>query len=60
MKTMKTIVLTLSEYENFRSVAERYNVKFDVKHEENKYIVIAPEEKLAQWGYLEQQDKPDN
>ncbi len=60
MKTMKTIVLTLSEYENFRTVAERYNVKFDVKRTNEEYVVKAPEEKLAQWGYLEQQDKPDN
>ena len=52
MKTT-TIVLTLSEYENFRTVAERYNVKFDVKRTNEEYVVKAPEEKLQQWGYLE-------
>lgn len=58
--TTTTITLTLSEYENFRSVAERYNVKFDVKRTNEEYVVKAPEEKLVQWGYLEQQIKPDN
>ncbi len=57
---MGTIALTLPEYENFRNVAERYNVKFDVKRTEDTYVVKAPHEKLVQWGYLEQQDKPDN
>jgi hypothetical protein len=60
MKTT-TIVLTLPEYENFRSVAERFNVKFDVKRNNETYMVKAPEEKLQQWGYLEHQNnKPEN
>lgn len=57
---MMTITLTLPEYENFRAVAERFNVKFDVKRTNDLYVVKAPEEKLVQWGYLEQQIKPDN
>lgn len=58
---MTTITLNLSEYENFRSVAERFNVKFDVKHVKETYVVKAPEEKLQQWGYLEHQNnKPEN
>ena len=49
---MTTITLTLSEYENFRSVAERFNVKFDVKHtKDGKCQVKAPTEKLIEWGY---------
>lgn len=57
---MATVTMTLSEYENFRAVAERYNVKFDVKRTNEEYVVKAPEEKLQQWGYLEQDNKPDN
>lgn len=60
MTTTIIITLTLSEYENFRAVAERYNVKFDVKRTNEEYVVKAPEEKLQQWGYLEQDNKPDN
>jgi hypothetical protein len=57
METM-TITLTLHEYENFRAIAERFNVKFDVKHTKELYVVKAPREKLLQWGYLEDQE-PD-
>lgn len=58
MKTiMAKLVLSLPEYENFRSVAERYNVKFDVKSLKNDmYEIEAPIEKLLQWGYLETTD----
>jgi hypothetical protein len=58
MKTKMTkMVLSLPEYENFRSVAERYNVKFDVKPLKNDmYEIEAPTEKLLQWGYLETTD----
>jgi hypothetical protein len=56
-KTMTKMVLSLPEYENFRSVAERYNVKFDVKLLKNDmYEIEAPTEKLLQWGYLETTD----
>lgn len=58
---MMTITLTLPEYENFKSIAQKFNVKFDVKRIEDKYVVKAPEEKLHQWGYLEnQKNKPEN
>lgn len=54
---MAKLVLSLPEYENFRSVAERYNVKFDVKSLKNDmYEIEAPIEKLLQWGYLETTD----
>jgi len=58
MKTKMTkMVLSLPEYENFRSIAERYNVKFDVKPLKNDmYEIEAPIEKLLQWGYLETTD----
>jgi hypothetical protein len=56
-KTMTKMVLSLPEYENFRSIAERYNVKFDVKPLKNDmYEIEAPIEKLLQWGYLETTD----
>jgi hypothetical protein len=58
MKTKMTkMVLSLPEYENFRSIAERYNVKYDVKALKNDmYEIEAPTEKLLQWGYLETTD----
>ena len=50
---MMTITLTLEEYENFRCVAEKFNVKFDVKPiRDNLYMVKAPEDKLLEWGYI--------
>ena len=55
--TMAKLVLSLPEYENFRNVAERYNVKFDVKVLKNDmYEIEAPIDKLLQWGYLETTD----
>lgn len=51
------IKLNLIEYENFRSVAERFNVKFDVKVlPDQMYGIIAPRDKLMQWGYIEVED----
>ena len=56
-KKMAKMVLSLPEYENFRNVAERYNVKFDVKVLKNDmYEIEAPIDKLLQWGYLETTD----
>jgi hypothetical protein len=51
---MITIKLNLSEYENFRAVAERFNVKFDVKAlRDETYLITAPRDKLLQWGYVD-------
>ena len=50
----KTIKLTEEEIENFRAIADKFNVKFDVKPVKNNYHVTAPEDKLIQWGYYEQ------
>jgi mannose/fructose/N-acetylgalactosamine-specific phosphotransferase system component IIB len=49
----KTIKLTEEELENFRAIAEKFNVKFDLKPVKNNYHVTAPEDKLIQWGYYE-------
>jgi hypothetical protein len=54
---MITIKLDAEEYENFRTVAEKYNVKFDVRlTRDNMYSVTAPRDKLFEWGYLEAED----
>lgn len=52
------IMLTNDEYENFRAVAEKYNVDFNVKTLKNMQEVEAPRDKLLQWGYLEDEE-PD-
>lgn len=52
----KIIKLTLEEYENFRAVAERFNVKFNVNRKFDTYDVEAPEDELIRWGYLENYD----
>jgi mannose/fructose/N-acetylgalactosamine-specific phosphotransferase system component IIB len=49
----KTIKLTEEELDNFRAIAEKFNVKFDLKPIKNDYHVTAPEDKLIQWGYYE-------
>jgi len=49
----KTIKLTEEEMENFRAIADKFNVKFDVKPVKDLYQVTAPEDKLIQWGYYE-------
>jgi hypothetical protein len=49
----KTIKLTEEEIENFRAIAEKFNVKFNVKPVKDLYHVTAPEDKLIQWGYYE-------
>lgn len=51
-------MLTNDEYENFRAVAEKYNVDFNVKTLKNMQEVEAPRDKLLQWGYLEDEE-PD-
>jgi len=38
---------------NFRAIAEKYNVPFEVKQVGNYYRVTAPEDKIYQWGYDE-------
>ena len=49
----KTIKLTEEELENFRAIADKFNVKFEVKPVKDLYQVTAPEDKLIQWGYYE-------
>ena len=49
----KTIKLTEDELENFRAVAEKFNVKFEIKQVGNHYRVTDPEDKIIQWGYDE-------
>ena len=51
----KTIKLTEDELENFRAVAERFNVKFEIKQVGNQYRVTAPEDKIVEWGYDDEQ-----
>lgn len=50
----KTIKLTEDELENFRAVAEKFNVKFEIKQVGEYYRVTAPEDKIVQWGYDEE------
>jgi len=47
----KTIKLTEDELDNFRAIAEKYNVAFEVKQVKNLYHVTAPADKIYQWGY---------
>ena len=47
----KTIKLTEDELENFRAIAEKYRVPFEVKQVGSHYRVTAPEDKIIQWGY---------
>jgi mannose/fructose/N-acetylgalactosamine-specific phosphotransferase system component IIB len=49
----KTIKLTEEEIDNFRAIADKFNVKFEVKQVKNNYHVTASEDKLIQWGYYE-------
>jgi mannose/fructose/N-acetylgalactosamine-specific phosphotransferase system component IIB len=49
----KTIKLTEEELDNFRAIAEKYRVPFEVKQVGNYYRVTAPEDKIIQWGYDE-------
>jgi len=58
MNQTAKINLNLAEFENFRAIAERFNVEFDVNHRNDVYIVTAPRDKLLEWGYLEDQE-PD-
>jgi len=50
---IKMIKLTEEEIENFRAIADKFNVKFHVKQIKDNYHVTAPEDKLIQWGYYE-------
>lgn len=50
----KTIKLTEDELENFRAIAEKYRVPFEIKQVGSYYRVTAPEDKIIQWGYDEQ------
>lgn len=53
------INLNLSEFENFRAIAERFNVEFDVNYRNDVYIVTAPKDKLIQWGYLDDNESDE-
>jgi hypothetical protein len=51
------ITLDLEEFENFKSICDRYNVEFQVIERNELFIVTAPLDKLEDWGYLE--EEPD-
>jgi hypothetical protein len=51
---LKSISLNLEEFENFRELALKFNVKFDAVHKNNLFIVKAPLEYISKWGYLEE------
>lgn len=53
----KTVSLTLEEFETFKAIAEKFNVKFDVMHMNNKFMVTAPLEYIIRWGYDEEEDE---
>jgi hypothetical protein len=54
MSQQTEIILDLKEFEEFREIANKFNVKFDVKHKNNNYIITAPLEYISKWGYLEE------
>lgn len=49
----KIIKLTVDEVENFRNIAEKFNVKFEIKEVNNFYYVTAPIDYVIAWGYDE-------
>ena len=51
------ITLDLEEFENFKSICDRYNVEFQVIERNELFIVTAPLDKLEDWEYLE--EEPD-
>lgn len=48
-----TIKLTLDEFENFRAIANKFNVDFKMKQVNELYYVTAPMEYIVRWGYDE-------
>ena len=49
----KTIKLTEEELQNFRAIAEKFNVNFQVRQVKDLYHVTAPMDKIVHWGYDE-------
>lgn len=54
----ETIKLTKVDLENFRAIAEKFNVKFKIKQVGDQYYVTASEEKINAWGYQDDIEKP--
>lgn len=54
---LTSISLNLEEFENFKQLALKFNVKFDVIHRKDSFIVKAPFEYISKWGYLEEDEK---
>jgi hypothetical protein len=46
-----TIKLTFDEFENFRAIAYKFNVNFEMKQINESYYVTAPMEYIIRWGY---------
>lgn len=56
---LTSIELSLEEYENFKSVADKFNIPYDVNHKrDDLYTVEAPLSKFIEWGYLDEESKP--
>jgi hypothetical protein len=53
VKRKEKVMLTFDEYENFKSVAEKFNIKYDVNLKADMVEVEASKEILFDWGYLE-------
>jgi hypothetical protein len=53
VKRKEKVMLTFDEYENFKSVAEKFNIKYDVNLKVDMVEVEASKEILFDWGYLE-------
>lgn len=53
VKRKEKVMLTFDEYENFKSVAQKFNIKYDVNLKADMVEVEASKEILFDWGYLE-------
>jgi len=56
---LTSIELSLEEYENFKSIADKFNVYYEVNHKrDDLYTVQAPLSKFIEWGYLYDESEP--
>lgn len=49
------VKLTIEEFQNFRAIAEEFNVDYQYTNRGDQIIVTAPKDKLDQWGYLDEE-----
>ena len=49
----RTIKLTEDEYENFKAIADKFHIIFQVRQVKDVYHIKAPEDVIIEWGYDE-------